>query len=136
MMEVESNLGATKANYFVTRHYTVVLTHSGSFLHHKITVDLVNNMPYVYRPNEFYRAYMSMFVSSNASGLTNTLRASYYGDPKPPAGTRLLAGWLTIPGYGNRGQAVFEYNTPWTADAAGSHQIYWQKATRHRERRG
>ena len=127
MMEVESNLGATKANYFVTRHYTVVLTHTGSVLHHKITVDLVNNMPYVYRPNEFYRAYISMFVSSNAAGLANNLRPTNYPDPKPPAGTRLLAGWLNVPGYGNRGQAVFEYNTPWQADNQGNDVIYWQK---------
>jgi len=127
MMEVESNLGSTKANYFVTRHYTVVLTHSGKLLHHKITVDLVNNMPYFYRPDEFYRAYMSMFVSSNATGLSINLRPTKYPDPKPPAGTRLLAGWLNTPGYGSRGEAVFEYNTPWQADASGNDALYWQK---------
>ena len=127
MMEVESNLGATKANYFVTRHYTVALTHSGKFLHHKITVGLVNNMPYVYRPDDFYRAYMSMFVSANASGLSVNLRPTRYPDPKPPSGTRLIAGWLNTPGYGTRGQAVFEYNTPWQTDATGNDELYWQK---------
>ena len=127
MMEVESNLGATKANYFVTRHYTVVLTHSGSVLHHKITVDLVNNMPYVYRPNEFYRAYISMFVSANASSPSSNLNPGSYPNPNVPSGTRLLAGWLNVPGYGTRGQAVFEYNTPWKADSTGTDQIYWQK---------
>lgn len=36
VMEVESNLGATKANYFLTRHFTVELTRKGSLLHHKV----------------------------------------------------------------------------------------------------
>jgi len=127
MTEVESNLGATKANYFVTRHYTMTLTRSGSVLHHKITVDLVNTMPYFYRPDEFYRAYIALFVGTNASGLSNNLLPGLYPNPSPPTGTRLSAGWVTVPGYGSRGQAVFEYNTPWVADNQGADRIYWQK---------
>jgi hypothetical protein len=129
MMEVESNLGGTKANYFVTRHFTVELTRNGPTLHHnKVTVDLVNNMPYVYHPGDFYRAYVRLYVGNTASSTRDNLRPVKYPNPDPPAGTRLLDGWLPdVRGYGGHAQAVFEYDTPWPVADKGQDQIYWQK---------
>ncbi len=127
MAEVESNLGGNKSNYFVSRHYTVVLSRSGGTLHHKVTVDLVNNMPYFYRPNEYYAAYIRLFVPEMASALSDNLRRGKYPNSSPPAGAQQFAGWLTIPGYGNRGQPTFEYDTPWVSSDLGRNMIYWQK---------
>jgi hypothetical protein len=128
MMEVESNLGGTKANYFVTRHFTVELTRVGSKLHHKVTIDLINNMPYSFRPREYYRAYVRLYVSATASSIGDNLRNVVYANPAPPAGTRLIDGWVPLfHGYGHQAQAVFVYDTPWLGDARGESQIYWQK---------
>lgn len=128
LMEVESNLGATKANYFATRHFTVELTRNGATLHHKVTVDLVNNMPYQYHPREFYRGYLRLYVGNTASSTKDNLRPVQYPNPDPPPGLRVLDGWLPeIPGYGGHAQAVFEYDTPWQARDKGRDQIYWQK---------
>ncbi|HEX7159504.1 MAG TPA: DUF4012 domain-containing protein [Edaphobacter sp.] len=128
MMEVESNLGGTKANYFVVRHYTVELSHSGSVLHHKVTIDLTDNMPFNYRPMEYYRAYLRLYVSDSASALGDNLRPVRYPNPAPPAGTRMLDGWVPLfHGYGHSAQAVFTYDTPWQANGRGVSQIYWQK---------
>ncbi len=125
-MEVEANLGSTKANYYVVRRYTVTLTRNGGTLHHKVVVDLVNNTPYFVRPFDFYRAYVSLYVSDKATGVSNNLRAITFSSPAPPAGTRRLEGWMSIPGYGNTGQAVFQYDTPWPPAGAAAPQIYWQ----------
>jgi hypothetical protein len=125
VMEVESNLGGAKANYFVTRHFTVELTRNGPTLHHKVTVDLVNNMPYLYHPGEYYRAYVRLYVGDTASSTRDNLRPVKYPNPAPPEGTQMLDGWLPdIRGYGGQGQAVFEYDTPWHADGRGEDQIY------------
>jgi len=127
MMAVESNLGATKANYFVTRHFKVELTRDGGTLHHKVTIDLVDNMPFNYRPNEFYSAYLRLYVGASASSRSNNLRPARYPSSAPP-GTRLMDGWVPLfHGYGHSAQAVFAYNTPWLADGRGESQIYWQK---------
>ncbi len=128
MMEVESNLGGTKANYFITRHYTVELTRSGAVLHHKVTIDILDNMPYAYAPNEFYRAYVRLYVSNTASAVSDSLRAARYADFASPQGTHLINGWVpTFHGYGHSAQVVIEYDTPWQADGRGQDSIYWQK---------
>jgi hypothetical protein len=130
MFELESNLGGTKANYFLNRRFTVELTRQGSFLHHKVTVDLINNMPLVYRdhPGALYRAYMRLYVGTTASSTSNNLRPVRYANPAPPSGTRMLDGWLPdVRGYGGQGQAVFEYDTPWPIRNTGEDRIYWQK---------
>jgi Protein of unknown function (DUF4012) len=128
MMEVESNLGGTKANYFVTRHFTVELTRNGGTLHHKVTIDITDNMPYAYRPNEYYTAYLRLYVSATSSSTGDNLRPVKYANPASPAGTRLIDGWVpTFHGYGHSAQAVFEYDTPWHADGRGDDTIYWQK---------
>jgi hypothetical protein len=128
MMEVEANLGGTKANYFVTRHFTVELTRNGATLHHKVTVDLVDNMPFSYRPGEYYSAYVRLYVSASASSTRNNLRPVKYPNPAPPPGTRLIDGWVPLfHGYGHSAQAVFEYDTPWVSSGRGEEKIYWQK---------
>jgi hypothetical protein len=128
MMEVESNLGGTKANYFVTRHFTVELTRSGNTLIHKVTIDLTDNMPFSYRPGEYYSAYLRLYVSDTASSASDNLRRVKYPNPAPPAGTQMIDGWVpTFHGYGHSAQAVFTYVTPWVADGRGEGQIYWQK---------
>ena len=128
MMEVESNLGATKANYFVTRTFTVELTLSGAVLHHKVTIDIRDDMPYIYRPVEYYSAYIRLYLADTASPSSNNLRAVKYPNPAPPPGTRMMDGWVpTFHGYGHSAQAVFSFDTPWQANAKGEDQIYWQK---------
>ena len=104
------------------------LTRNGPTLHHKVTVDLVNNMPYVYHPGEYYRAYVRLYVGNTASSTSDNLRPVKYPNPAPLAGTRLLDGWLPdVRGYGGHAQAVFEYDTPWPVRNNGQDQIYWQK---------
>jgi hypothetical protein len=128
MMEVESNMGATKANYFLTRNYTVELTRNGDKVHHKVTIEITDDMPYAYRPNEYYRAYLRLYLSGNASAGTTNLRAVRYPNPPPPAGLAMLDGWVpTFHGYGHSAEAVFEYDTPWHVDAHGENKTYWQK---------
>jgi hypothetical protein len=128
VMEVESNLGGTKANYFLTRHFTLDLTRKGSTLHHKLTIDLTDDMPFSYRPDEFYQAYLRLFIPDTASGGSTNLRPAKYPNPAPPAGIRMIDGWVPLfHGYGHSAQAVFEYDTPWTANARGESQVYWQK---------
>jgi hypothetical protein len=128
MMEVESNMGATKANYFLTRNYTVELTRNGDKVHHKVTIEITDDMPYAYRPNEYYRAYLRLYLSGNASAGTTNLRAVRYPNPPPPAGLAMLDGWVpTFHGYGHSAEAIFEYDTPWHVDAHGENKTYWQK---------
>lgn len=127
MMEVEANLGGTKANYYVTRNYTIELTRNGSTLHHNVIVDIKDDMPYAYRPGEFYRAYIRMFVSDKASTLWSDLASPYYPSLTKPPGTKMLDGWISIHGYGHDRVVNFQWDTPWTPDRRGVEQIYWQK---------
>jgi hypothetical protein len=128
VMSVEANLGGTKANYFVTRHITLEITRGGSTLHHKVIIDLTDDMPFSYRPVEFYRAYIRLYVSDSASYTATNLRPAKYPSPAPPAGTQMIDGWVPLfHGYGHSGQAVFTYDTPWNASGRGEDQIYVQK---------
>jgi hypothetical protein len=128
MMEVESNMGATKANYFLTRNYTVELTRNGAMVHHKVTIDVTDDMPYIYRPSEYYYPYLRLYVSGNASGGSTNLRRVRYPNPPAPAGVAMIDGWIPLfHGYGHSAQAVFEYDTPWRVDARGLNKTYWQK---------
>jgi Protein of unknown function (DUF4012) len=127
MMEVESNLGGTKANYFVTRHYTVELTRIGATLHHQMTVDILDNMPYAYRPSEYYKAYIRLYVSDKSTASSDNLSFPHYVNPAPPAGTRAVDGWILIHGYGHNRVVVFQWDTPWQPNGRADEQIYWQK---------
>ena len=128
IMEVESNLGATKANYFLTRQFTIELTHKGALLHHKVTISLLDNMPFNYRPIEFYKAYLRLYIPRSATSRSNNLRPALYPNPPAPNGLKLMDGWVpTFHGYGHAATAVFQYDTPWRPDGRGEEQIYWQK---------
>src|SRR5258708_10880289 len=120
MMEIESNLGGTKANYFLVRHFTVELTRNGSVLHHKVTIDLTDNMPFDYRPGEYYSAYLRLYVSSNASSAGANLRRPRYPNPAPPTGTAMIDGWdPTFHRYIHSAPALVPYHTPGASDAPG-----------------
>jgi hypothetical protein len=128
MMEVESNYYGDKANYFVTRHYTVVLTRKGGVLHHRVTIDLINDEPCGSEPRTSYRSNVRLYLGDNASSVSDNLVPVGTPNPAPPSGTRLLDGWLPDIGCaGARGQAVYEYDTPWQPHSGAAHEIYWQK---------
>lgn len=128
MMAVESNIGGGKVNYFLSRHYTVTLTRTGNVLHHRVTVDLINNQPYRSDWIVDYLAYGSLYAGETVSAPSDNLRPAKYGKPSPPSGASLLQGWLPdVQCCGGHGQAVFQYDTPWPAHANGNDEIYWQK---------
>jgi hypothetical protein len=128
MMEIESNYYGDKANYFLSRHYTVVLTRHGPTLHHRLTIDLVNAMPTGLSDRTTYKVNVRLYVGAGTSSASHNLRPVKYANPTPPAGTELMDGWMAdVNCCGGRGQAVFEYDTPWSARDSGGDQIYWQK---------
>lgn len=132
LMEVESNYGGDKANYFVSRHYTVVLVRAGSILHHTVIVDLINASPAAAGvfAHTFYEVNIRLYVGAQASNLSDNLKPVKYADPAPPADTRLFDGWLNpiqIQCCGDKGHAVFAYDTQWTPSPRGLYEIYWQK---------
>ncbi len=126
MMEVEANLGGTKANYYVSRHYTVELTRIGGVVHHKVSVDIRDDMPYTYVPNDFYHSYIRMITSGNADSMSTDLSIPHR-QTTPPAGTQQLDGWILIHGYGHDRVVTFNWNTPWRPNGRGVEQLYWQK---------
>lgn len=138
MMAIESNIGGGKVNYFLSRHYTVNLTRTGTTLHHNVTVDLVNKSPYGSYYIVDYFAYASLYVSANVSSPSTNLRPAKYRKPQPPANTWLLEGWLPdIRCCGAQARAIFEYDTPFSwlsrdeggpvRSGVGKYQVYWQK---------
>jgi hypothetical protein len=128
MMEVESNLGGTKANYFVKRVYTIRLTRVGMVLHHEVIVDIYDNMPASPGVATYYHGYFQLFVSGDASRQHDNLVPPKYASPAPPQGMRMIDGWLpAVAGNGGHKQAVFTYDTPWHQGADGVNRIYWQK---------
>lgn len=126
MMEIEANLGGTKANYFVTRHYTVELTRIGSVIHHKVTIDIWDDMPYDYVPNEYYQAYIRMVTAGDADSMSDDLSHPQHQTPAP-SGAQVLDGWIRIHGYHHDRVITFNWNTPWHPNGRGVEQIYWQK---------
>jgi hypothetical protein len=85
-------------------------------------------MPFEYHPGEYYRAYVSMFMSDKAKNTSlGNLWSMKYAAPSPPSGTRMLDGWMLIHGYGHDQVVVFEWDTPWQPNGRGQEQIYWQK---------
>ncbi|TAN34570.1 DUF4012 domain-containing protein [bacterium] len=127
MMEIESNYYGNKANYFLKRHYTVVLTRSGGTLHHKVLVELINNEPLGEEARVTYIADTRLYVPASASATTDNLPAVLIPNPTAPAGTRTLDGWLVVPCCAGRSEAIFEYDTPWPLHELGPETIYWQK---------
>lgn len=128
LMEVESNLGGTKANYFVARSYSVHLERRGPILHHTVTVTVTDNMPTTYAPGDYYHAYTALYTSDQSTAGTDDLTPPKYPNIPPPAGLHRLDGWMkAIPGGGGRTSVVFTYDTPWVVDDQGVAHLYWQK---------
>jgi hypothetical protein len=132
MMEVESNYGGSKSNCCLTRQFTLALTRKGNMLHHRLQINLVNNLTYnvPVLPGQIvhYRAYFRLYVGATATSASHNLRPPKYPEFAPPAGTLLLDGWLTtIECCGGKGEAVIDYDTPWPVRDTGRSQIYWQK---------
>lgn len=128
MMEIDSNYGGGKSNYYLTRHYAVVLTRSGDKLHHRVTIEMSNATPAGAFDLVDYRATGRLLIGMPNSAPANDLRPiiSQYLDP-PPRMT-VIVGWLPVVRCcGGTAAATFEYDTPWPAGAEESHQIYWQK---------
>jgi hypothetical protein len=135
LMDVEANLGGTKANYYVVRHFTLELTHDRTNLHHRLSVDITDNVPYVpYRGIDYYSAYVRLLISGNTTGQSSNLLHGPPGfvgrtlpGPPPPPGLQQIEGWKYTRGYGNRMTLEFNWDTPWTPNHRGEEQIYWQK---------
>lgn len=127
MMEVEDNYFGNKANYFISRRFTVEVNRVGDVLRHKVVIDLRNDMPLHAMDRTAYKADVRLFTGATASDLWSNLRVPVYPDPAPPNGTRMVDGWpQDVQCCGGTGQIVFEYNTPW-APTLRMEQIYWQK---------
>ena len=128
MMEIESNYGGGKSNYFLQRRYAVVLSRNGGALHHRVTIDYINHTPNDINVYFSYRATVRLYVPPTAKPGPLNLRAPAYSYPDPPPGNSVIVGWLPIiPCCGSRERLVIEYDTPWVANPNGMHEIYWQK---------
>ena len=127
LMELESNYYGTKTNYFLGRHYSIALTRNGPTLHHRISVQLVNTEPCGLEDRTLYKGDIRLYVGAYASSFSYNLMAVRYSNPAAPPGLQLMDGWLFVDCGGNRGEAVFDYNTPWPAHDMAGFQIYWQK---------
>lgn len=135
VMEVEANLGGTKANYYVTRHFKLELTHDRTNLHHTLQVNVTDNMPYVpYRGYDYYSVYARLLITADRTAQSSNLLhgppgfigRTLYGPP-PPQGLEQIEGWLYTRGYGNGMTLEFNWDTPWKPNGRGEEQIYWQK---------
>ena len=131
MYEVESNFGATKANYFLQRNYSLQLSLSGNVLHHKVTVSLKDSTPPGFNGGRHYRCYMRLYIPDAASAFTiSPVKPDDVANTDVPKGLKMADGWFQVDvgliGYGTY-SVTFQYDTPWTADADGKHRIYWQK---------
>jgi hypothetical protein len=134
VMEVEANLGGTKANYYVTRHFKLDLTRDRSNLHHRLSVDITDSTPYLYRGIDYYSVYTRLLISGKTTAATNNLLHGPPGfigrtlpGPPPPPGLQQMEGWKYTRGYGNGMTLVFDWDTPWLPNHRGEEQIYWQK---------
>jgi hypothetical protein len=142
LYETEDNMGGTKANFFLSRQYSVTLTKRGTNLHHTVVVDLDENpdtrLTGAY-PIDHYNAYLRFYTGDHARNVTLTKVSpsniaqipSAYPDTEVPTGYIVADGWIFItvkPGVASSHmQLRFDFDTQWTSDPAGMHRIYWQK---------
>ena len=130
MMEVESNFGGDKANHWLSRNFDLVLTPTGSKLHHRLVISLVNSTPPGYAGGRTYACYVRFYVPSSASGkqLQGPAPGKFPNEEQHP-GFSMMDGWLTIkvdPQTGNGTATIaFEWDTAWNSKSA--RRIYWQK---------
>lgn len=138
LFETEDNMGGSKANHFVVRHYGLTLSQVGGVLHHHVVLDIQDNTPPIAIYGPEYYTYVRFYTGASASNLHLTPQSSEYRSTIPadyrnsdiPPGYKLTDGWIFIDvGYGLSGhfRLVFDYDTPWTADTGGVHTMYWQK---------
>jgi hypothetical protein len=133
MYPLESNFGATKANHFTTRHYTVTLTKTGNTLHHSVVIDFLNTTPRGLPDPNYYRCYFRYYAPASATNLkiTAPVKGSTYPDHSAPPGLQMVDGWFQVDvsnvTHVGTWKMSLEYDTPWTADAQDNHSIYWQK---------
>ncbi len=146
IMETEDNLGGDKVNYFVTRQFTVTLTRQGNFLHHKVVVHLVDNAPltsHYYSAGGlhalYYAAYLRFYATVQATNRSLIMAPdsqqkfvpvpSYERKDAPP-GYAISDGRLDLnigPARPRSIDLIYEYDEPWSANAAAAYTIYWQK---------
>jgi len=132
LLETEDNLGGDKANHFVTRSFDLQLTHQGDRLLHNLTVTVTNTTPRCCEGGRTYVAYARLYIPANAANVTvaGLTPGKHRSTETPPAGLQLVDGWFTVyvdsvsP---NTISFSLGYDTPWTADAKGAHQLYWEK---------
>lgn len=127
MMEVESNYFGNKANYWMSRHYSIALKRVGSTLHHLIAVDIVNNEPCGTEVRTLYKGNTRLYVGADATSLAHNLGGVKYSNPAPPQNSQLLDGWLFVNCGGGHSQGAFEFDTQWPEHCNSPHWIYWQK---------
>lgn len=127
MMEVEANVGASKANYFTQRRYDVTLTRQGDVLHHRVEVTVTDP---VARPLAAgYTCYVRLYVPAAATRAAVTGVQPIESGERPPAGYRVLDGaFQIIAGSGSQAtrHVIFTYDTP-AGQGGGDPVIYWQK---------
>jgi hypothetical protein len=140
LYETEDNLGGTKGNIFLTRHFTLGLTRANGNLHHKVTVDFGYQPPAGIHgyPSDHYYAYLRFYAKEpltnvnlkKSSSEYTALIPAPYPDTGAPSGYKASDGWIFIdagPGHSGHMQLTFEYDTPWTTDKTGHHLLIWEK---------
>jgi hypothetical protein len=130
MLEVESNFGGDKANHWLARSYSLMLTASGGKLHHKLLVTYVNSTPAGYAGGRTYACYVRFYVPASSTGkLVEGPGPDRIPNDEKHAGFSLLDGWLTIKVNSQTGRGTariaFDWDTAW--DAKTTRHIYWQK---------
>jgi len=140
LLETEDNYGGSKSNYFIQRTFQLDLTHTGSLLHHRLTVTLHDGAP-ADRPYDgpHYYAYLRITVPAAATRVTvSSTRSAEYAPIQaparrtqvPPPGAQVAGGWIFVlvgEGLSGNYQATFTWDTPWTPAADGSASLYWEK---------
>jgi hypothetical protein len=140
LMETEDNMGGSKANAFLDRHYHLTLTRSGPALRHELVVELLDRAP-ADKPwiGFHYFTYVRLYAPAAARGLTvrsapseeyPAVQRPARQTQQPPPGSQLAGGWIFVlvgAGLDGRYQVSFEYETPWAPDADQAYALYWQK---------
>lgn len=130
MMEVETNLSASKVNYWLRRDYVIGLTRVGDVLHHQVTIHLVNKIPIGFPGN--YTCYVRFYVPAGVTITSSGLRANGSPYVEQLSSLRFQDGWIDMPApsYATpapEAQFSLTYDTPWKPKPDGQATIYWQK---------
>jgi len=78
-----------------------------------------------------YNGYYRLFVPGAATGRrASNITPDSYPYTNPPPGTAVIDGWNLFAAGATRTArhaVVYTWDTQWSADPSGQHQIYWQK---------